>query len=106
MARRCQRPDRDRGALMTWLALCLGIVAGGALAWLHGRARSGRLAERVELLQGSLEDERAHGQERSDRLAASERELATVHATAEADRAAAEDKLALVERARDELTAA
>jgi DNA recombination protein RmuC len=92
--------------LMTWLVLCLGMLLGAAGSWLHGRARAARLSERAGLLERSLDEERIRGDDRAGQLATSERELAAVRARAEADRGAAEEKLSVLERAQDELTAA
>src|SRR5262249_17088585 len=94
---RCERgaASRVRGSMLFALGLVIGILLGGDAAWLVARARVGPLAA-----QAARAD--AVGQE----LATTRTELARLETTLEYERLAAEEKLAVVEQAREQLSAA
>ncbi len=77
------------------LGLAIGIVLGGGAVWLAARARAEALAAQA-----------ARAESAEQQLATTRTELARLEITLEHERLAADEKLAAVERAREQLTGA
>jgi len=77
------------------LGILIGILLGGGAAWLVARARVGPLAAQA-----------ARADAVEQQLAATRTELARLETTLEHERLAADEKLAVVEEAREQLTTA
>jgi DNA recombination protein RmuC len=78
---------------MVTVALIVGFALGACVVWLVGRGRTAGLASRVAELAA-----------KESRLVEAERELASVEARRDAEQQAFEEKLALLEGAKAELT--
>ena len=86
------------------LGLLLGVPLGAAAAWLLARARVATLAARADRAEEGLRGAQERWEGAEQQLASAREELARAGSTLEHERRAAEEKLALVEQAREELT--
>jgi DNA recombination protein RmuC len=88
--------------------LVLAFVVGGALgaagAWLLGRARAAVFAARAERSEEGLQRAQARQEQTEQQLACAREELARLESTLEHERRSAQEKVALVEQAREELS--
>ncbi len=86
------------------LMLAAGIAAGAGAAWLYGRSGRAVLAERLDARDRQIQEIDGRLKEGQSRIEALQIREAALGATLEQERKAAQEKLALVEQARQRLT--
>ena len=90
-------------SITTIVALALGAALGGLIAWLLVRSRALLLGEKVRQSEQQLAQARAELEGKNSLILEASKTIAQLEATLEHERKAADEKIALLNRAKEEL---
>ncbi len=96
-----------KGGIMDEISLAVGLavgaILGGALIWLLGRSRTAALNERLLGETADLQDARERLSEKEEALAERSQTIARLESDLEHERKAAQEKIALLDKASEDL---